>query len=245
MSFAELLVVEDDPAIRRGLIDTLETAGYSVRSANDGPAGLAAALAAPCDLVLLDVMLPGADGFSVLQSLRRERPNLPVILLTARGAESDRVRGLRGGADDYVVKPFGAAELLARVEAVLRRVAKQPKPKDSLTIAGRMVDFDRREIHFGPGDVQPMTERESALLAYLARHPDRAVPREELLREVWQLDPRGLVTRTVDMAVARLREQLRDDPTSPRIVLTVRSRGYMLGSQDGAEDGAPTGPAES
>mgnify|MGYP000039708065 CR=1 FL=1 len=233
MTFAQLLVVEDDAAVRRGLVDTLESAGYAVRTAADGPAGLAAALAGPCDLVLLDVMLPGADGFSVLQSLRRDRPLLPVILLTARGAESDRVRGLRGGADDYVVKPFGAAELLARVETVLRRVARQPRKAAVLSIAGRTVDFDRREVRFEDGAVQSLTEREAALLQFLHQHPGRAITREELLREVWQLDPRGLVTRTVDMAVARVREQLRDDPTAPRIVLTVRSRGYMLGPFDG------------
>ncbi len=230
MSFPRLLVVEDDAAVRRALVDTLTAAGYSVEACADGPAGLEAARSGSFALVLLDVGLPGMDGFGVLERVRRTHTHLPVIVLTARGAESDRVRGLKGGADDYVVKPFGAAELLARVEAVLRRVAAQPPPVALLEIAGRRIDFERREVRFADGGTESLSEREAALLAYLAENPDRAVPRDELLQKVWGLDPRGLVTRTVDMAVARLREALRDDPNQPEVVRTIRARGYMLAS---------------
>jgi len=168
-------VVEDDPGIRRGLVDSLEFAGFRVHACADGPSARRTLALTELDLVLLDVVLPGLDGIDFLPELRAARPVLPVILVTARGAEEDRVRGLRNGADDYVVKPFSSSELLAR-------------------------------------------------------HLSRAVEREELLRSVWGLDPRGLDTRTVDMAVVRLREKL--GPSGADIVRTVRGKGYVLG--DGA-----------
>jgi DNA-binding response OmpR family regulator len=165
----------------------------------------------------------------VLARLKREQPLMPVILLTAKGAEDDRVRGLRGGADDYVVKPFSTAELLARVEAVLRRSVTRPKSVSELEIEGRTIDFERREARLPDGQTVQLTERESDLLQHLANNPERAISREELLRCVWGIDPRGVHTRTVDMAVARLRERLGDDKQAPRIVRTVRQKGYALG----------------
>ncbi|MFG0284107.1 MAG: response regulator transcription factor [Phycisphaerales bacterium JB039] len=235
MPLARILVVEDDVAIRRGVVDVLGFGGYDVVEAGDGEAGLRAAEAAEIDLALLDILMPKMDGMALLQALRAERPALPVIFLTARGEEEDRVRGLRLGADDYVVKPFGAKELLARVEAVLRRSAERPQSVRMLEIAGRMVDFERRELEFD-GVRATLSEREADLLAYLARNPGRAISREELLSRVWQVDPRGVHTRTVDMAVARLREQLRDDPAAPKVVLTVRGKGYMLAHEQGAPE---------
>jgi two-component system alkaline phosphatase synthesis response regulator PhoP len=224
-----VLVVEDDAAIRRGLVDALRFAGYDVREAADGKAGLDLALGADLDLVLLDVILPKLDGFAVLDRLRAARPTLPVILVTARGAEPDRVHGLRGGADDYVVKPFSATELLARVEAVLRRSAARPLDVERVEVAGRTIDFARREVRAaGGGEPRAMSERESDVLRYLARNPGRAVSREELLQNVWGLDPAGVETRTVDMHVARLREKLGDDPVTPSVIATVRGKGYML-----------------
>lgn len=227
---AKILVVEDDRAIRRGLVDALRFAGCEAFESADGPAGLAAATAMDLDLVLLDILLPGMDGFSVLKELRRAKPDLPVICLTARGTEEDRVRGLEGGADDYVVKPFSARELLARVEAVLRRSPGRAAPRGEIGIAGRIIDFDRREVRFADGARTEISEHEAEVLRYLAMHRERAVSRDELLQKVWGIDPRGVTTRTVDMHVARLRKRLRDDGEPAVVILTVRSKGYMLGS---------------
>ena len=229
-------MIEDDAAIRRGVVDSLHFAGYQALEAADGEAGLELALASSLDLVLLDVLMPGANGFETLAALRRERPSLPVIMLTARGSEEDRVRGLRGGADDYVVKPFSTTELLARVEAVLRRSAERPQALSRLKIAGRTIDFERREALLADGTTVQLTEKEAELLAYLAAHPERAITREELLRRVWHLDPRGVRTRTVDMHVARLRERLCEDAAEPQVICTVRAKGYMLGPAEAEPD---------
>jgi len=223
---ATVLVVEDDRAIRRGLVDALKFGGYAVHEAEEGRAGLQMALALPIDLALLDVVLPGVDGFEILGALRRTKPTLPVILVTARGAESDRVRGLHDGADDYVVKPFSARELLARVEAVLRRSATRATPAQSLTLPGGRVDFARREVRLADGGVRQLSEKEQQLLAYLAAARAQVVTREELLERVWGLDPRGLQTRTIDMHMARLREKLAG--CGSEVVVTVRGRGYLL-----------------
>lgn len=221
-----VLVVEDDPAIRRGIVAALAFAGYEVLEAADGPRGLALAEAAEVDLVLLDVVLPGTDGLEILRRVRESRPTRPVILLTARAAEDDRVGGLAAGADDYVVKPFSVRELLARVEAVLRRSPERPRPVELIECHGLVVDLARREIRHADGDRVELSEKEAELAAYLAAHAGRAISREELLRRVWRLDPRGVTTRTIDMHVMRLREKLRDDTTAPRRVLTVRGQGY-------------------
>jgi DNA-binding response OmpR family regulator len=225
---AKVLVVEDDAAIRRGLVDALTFGGFDVCSCGDGKEGLSAGLAAAVDLALLDVVLPGLDGFEVLSALRRAKPALPVIMVTARGAESDRVRGLKDGADDYVVKPFSARELLARVEAVLRRSAARPAESGELAWPGGRVDFARREIARQDGATEQLSDKELSILRYLCGARDRVVTRDELLERVWGLDPRGLETRTVDMHVARLREKLGGGET---VVATVRGRGYMLATQ--------------
>jgi DNA-binding response OmpR family regulator len=221
-----VLVVEDDPAIRRGVVAALAFAGYDVLEAADGPRGLALAETAEVDLVLLDVVLPGTDGLEILRRVRESRPTRPVILLTARAAEDDRVGGLAAGADDYVVKPFSVRELLARVEAVLRRSPERPRPVEVIECDGLVVDLARREIRHADGDRVELSEKEAELAAYLAAHAGRAISREELLRRVWRLDPRGVTTRTIDMHVMRLREKLRDDTAAPRRVLTVRGQGY-------------------
>lgn len=228
MPLANLLVVEDDAAIRRGLVDALKFGGYSVAEAADGRAGLDAALAGTFDLILLDILMPKMDGLEVLAELRRAKPSLPVIFLTARGQEQDRVKGLKLGADDYVVKPFSVGELTARVEAVLRRSPERPCAVPTLRIAGRVIDFARREASLPGGNTIELSPREAEVLAFLAANRGRAVSREELLSRVWGVDPRGVSTRTVDMAVARLREQLGDDPDEPRVIATVRAKGYML-----------------
>lgn len=232
MSKGLILVVEDDEAIRRGVADALRFHGYTVHEARDGCEGLDMALSIDADLVLLDIMMPEMDGLEVLGELRKARPGAPVIFLTARGESADRVAGLRLGADDYVVKPFGVDELVARVEAVLRRSAERPAGAPALRIAGVTVDFDRREAVLGDGSRCALSQREAEVLQFLAASRGRAVSREELLGKIWGLDPRGVHTRTVDMAVARLREHLGDDAREPRMILTVRGKGYML-----ADDG--------
>jgi DNA-binding response OmpR family regulator len=230
-SAPSILVVEDDAAIRRGIVDALTYSKYEVVECGDGEAGLERALGGGFDLLLLDVMLPGIDGFEVLRALRRERSPLPVILITARGAEDDRVEGLRGGADDYVVKPFSARELLARVEAVLRRAPQRPAAIRGVVSDGIRVDLERREARLADETAVPLSEKEAELITYLAVHPDRAISRDELLQRVWGLDPRGVTTRTIDMHIARLREKLGDDPNAPSFVTTVRGKGYMLSRQ--------------
>lgn len=234
-----ILVVEDDAAVRRGLVDALEFSGFRTLSCADGIEAAKTIVFAAFDLVLLDVMLPGRDGFSLLEDLRREKPTTPVILVTARGSEEDRVRGLRRGADDYVVKPFSARELVARVEAVLRRSAERPQSVALLRAGGLEVDLERREVREAGTETRALTEREAEILIFLAERRDRAVAREEILRGIWHLEPRGLHTRTVDMHVARLREKITPaGGESP--IATVRGKGYML-----AEHVVSVGPAGS
>jgi DNA-binding response OmpR family regulator len=177
-----ICVVEDDPGIRRGLVDSLTFAGFRVLACGDGASARSTLELSEVDLVLLDVVLPGLDGLAYLPELRAARPTLPVILVTARGAEEDRVRGLRTGADDYVVKPFSSTELLARVDAVLRRSAERPAGVRELRFAGGRVRLERREVALDGEAARLLTERETGLLAHLARHPARAIEREELPR---------------------------------------------------------------
>jgi DNA-binding response OmpR family regulator len=219
-----ILSIEDDSAIRRGVVDALTFAGYEVIEAGDGDLGCQMALGREYDLLLLDLVLPGKMGLEILEKVRNAKPTVPVIILSARGEEDDRVSGLKLGADDYVVKPFSVNELLARVDAVLRRSPARPSDVATLSLADGEVDFDRCEVRFSDGQRVEISERERELLRYLARHAGRAVDRDELLANVWQIDARGVSTRTIDMHVARLREKLRDDA----ILVTVRGKGYML-----------------
>jgi len=230
-----VLVVEDDAAIRRGLVDALQFAGFLVIACGDGQQGLETALTAQLDLAILDVMLPKRDGFSILAEVRRARPALPVILVTARGAEQDRVHGLQIGADDYVVKPFSSKELLARVTAVLRRSAERPSDVGRIAVAGRAIDFDRREVERPDRSRVQLSEKEAELLRYLVQNRGRAISRTELLERVWGLPPGGdPATRAIDMHIVNLRDKLADAPDRPSVVLTVRGKGYML-----AAEGAP------
>lgn len=231
MSLPHIVVVEDEPAIRRGVVDALRVIGYPVSEAPDGESGLDAALRRDVGLVLLDLLLPKRDGLDVLAELRKTRPNLPVIILTARGSEEDRIRGLKMGADDYVVKPFSARELLARVEAVLRRSPSRPVSITGARLGKAKLDLQRREVHWPGGVRGELSETEAAILSYLLAHRDRTVTRDDLLVSVWGIPPHGLETRAIDMHIARLRAKLRDPsgkPT-PEAVVTVRARGYMAG----------------
>lgn len=228
MPARSVLVVEDDAAIRRGLVDTLAAGGYRALEAADGEAGLKLALEAEPAAILIDVMLPGMDGFELLEKLRRSRPALPVLMVTARGAEEDRVHGLKAGADDYIVKPFSALELLARVEAVLRRSAERAVTNGTLEAGETRIDLESREVRLPDGETREISLKEAELLQYLASRRGHAISRDELLQHVWGLDPKGVMTRTIDMHVARLRKTLGDDPNDARIIRTVRGKGYML-----------------
>lgn len=228
MNRPRVLVVEDDSAIRRGLADALEFSGFEVLQAASGTDGMKQALRATYDLLLLDLILPGQSGFEILEAVHQARPTLPVIILTARGEEADRVKGLRLGADDYVVKPFSVRELLARVEAVLRRSPERPNHVNKIPLPDGLADLARCEVRFNDGGRSELSDREVELLRYLASHAGRAISRDEILQRVWRLDPRRLETRTIDMHIAHLREKLRDTPDHPRVVVTVRGRGYMF-----------------
>ena len=223
-----ILVVEDDPAIRRGVRDALAFAGYTVLECERGDRALAIALDSRPSLVLLDVLLPEMDGFAVLRELHKACPQLPVIMLTARGGEEDRVRGLRMGADDYVVKPFSATELLARVEAVLRRSAERPTDLRVLQLEDRTVHFERLEIVLRDGGRHGLSTLEADILRYLAVNGGRPIHRKELLQRIWGGGSREMETRTVDMHVRRLRQKIESDPSDPKHIVTVRGRGYMF-----------------
>jgi len=225
-------VVEDERGLREGLTDLLTGDGHEVSAAADGPEGLALGLAGSFDLVLLDLMLPRLDGIEVCRRLRAARPGMPILMLTARGGEDDVVRGLGQGADDYVTKPFGARELLARVRALARR-APPPAP-ETLEVDGLSLDLGLLVARRDGAEV-PLTAREAGILRLLHRHRGRSVTRAELLEQVW--GARGdLRTRAVDMAIAVLRKKVERDPASPRIVVSVKGLGYAWGMQEGGAD---------
>ncbi|MFQ5411861.1 MAG: response regulator transcription factor [Phycisphaerae bacterium] len=231
MNLARIVIIEDEDAIRQGVAAALRAAGYDPIETADGESGLDAARRPGVDLVLLDLMLPKMDGMDVLQSLRKTHASLPVIILSARGAEEERVAGLEKGADDYVVKPFSARELVARVEAVLRRSPERPAEVANLTIGSATVDLERREMIGSDGTTEIMSETECAILCHLAANPGRAISRDELLTRLWGLSGAANETRTVDMHVARLRAKLSSvsQTDTQDSIVTVRGKGYMLG----------------
>jgi DNA-binding response OmpR family regulator len=214
--------------VRRGVVDALTYAGYEVLAASDGREGKEAALTARYDLLLLDLILPHFTGFEILEALQGNRAGQAVIILSAKGEENDRIKGLKMGADDYVMKPFSARELLARVDAVLRRTTERQALGQKHEVAGRVIDLTGAEIVYD-GKRQELSEREVGVLRYLIANPDRPIPRDELLRHVWGIDPNRIETRTVDMHIAHIRKKLGD--TSQDILETVRGRGYRLASK--------------
>jgi len=225
---ASVLVVEDDPAMRKGLLDVLVFNGYEASGAGDGREGLRRALAENHDLLLLDVMLPGVDGFSICREVRRGKPGQGILMLTAKGAEDDVVAGFQAGADDYVTKPFSLRELLVRVEAVLRRMGKVPL-EDPLVHRG--VRFDGRSLTASCGGRETaLTRKEMDVVVYLHRHLGRVVSRRELLREVWHYPNTDVETRTVEIHILKLRKKIAAVAGDEPFITTVRGEGYRLES---------------
>ena len=224
MSENTILVVEDDPAVRCGIVDVLEHSGYETIEAPDGHIGMDLAMKSNYRLLLLDLVMPGPSGFDILEALKKKRPGQAVIILSARGEESDRVRGLVNGADDYVVKPFSMKELLARVDAVLRRTCERSAPADSRELPSGVVDFCESKITYKDGESVKFSDKEVELLQYLFDTQGRIVSREEILRNLWGLDANKTETRTIDMHIMHLRAKLRDKEQS--ILTTVRGKGY-------------------
>ena len=225
-----ILVVEDNRDLAFGLRNNLEIEGYEVETAANGRAGLAAFARANPDLLILDLMMPEMDGFRVLRSLRQEGHTTPILVLTARGEEADKVRGLRLGADDYVTKPFGLLELLARVEALLRRAQAGRAPANDLMGVQRFgvieVDPAARTVHRASQSVE-LAPKEFDLLLALLRARGAVVPRLRLMKEVWGYSA-AVVSRTVDTHIAELRRKLEEDPAAPRHIITVRKTGYRI-----------------
>jgi DNA-binding response OmpR family regulator len=221
-----VLTVEDEPEMQVILRDNLEYEGYEVISATTGEIGLQMAVARTPDLVLLDVMLPRMSGFEVCRRLRAERLTMPIIMLTARNAEVDRVAGLEIGADDYLGKPFGVRELVARVRVQLRRAHQPDRQPIEVRLGDVVVDLRLRRAHIGRRPLD-LSSREFELLEYLIDHADKVVTREELLSAVWGYGEAPL-TRTVDNFVAKLRKKVEPDPRDPRHILTVHGSGYRF-----------------
>jgi DNA-binding response OmpR family regulator len=223
---AKILIVDDEPEIVRGLTDNLRFEGYQTATATNGLEALDAAAREAPDLILLDIMLPAMSGWDVCRTLRARGIDVPVIMLTARGAEADRVRGLEGGADDYIAKPFSLRELLARVRAVLRRPG--PRQKAEEYAFGDVRVRPRGRQVFRAGREVALTRKEFDLLVYLLAHPGEVVTRERLLDEVWGYE-RFPTTRTVDTHVLRLRRKFEADPDRPAFIQTVHGQGYRFG----------------
>jgi DNA-binding response OmpR family regulator len=225
MASERILLIEDDPSIVAGLELNLALEGYEVVTAPDGEQGLRLALEGHPDVILLDIMLPKMNGLEVLRRLRKVDPDLPVLVLTAREQEADKVLGLQLGADDYISKPFSLSELRARLNASLRRRRLRAEGQSVPAFGDVEVDLDRHEVR-RRGKKVPMTAREFALLAYFIRNAQRVLSRETLLQAVWHTD--YLTHRTIDNFIGRLRAKLEPEPDRPRFFLTVRGVGYRF-----------------
>jgi len=221
-----ILIVEDDKTIGEGLLAALEHERFEVRHVETAEAGLAAIQEVTPDLVICDIMLPGMDGLQMMRKLKQEYQHLPVIMLTARSDEIDRVMGLEMGADDYVTKPFSVREVIARVKARLRERSAEPRTPDTFAFGNVKVDLRRRVLWKG-GEEKHLTTHEAGTLAYLITHRGRDVSRDELLEQVWGYTA-ALTTRTVDNQILKLRKKIEDTPSQPRHILTVHGTGYRF-----------------
>jgi DNA-binding response OmpR family regulator len=223
---AKILIVEDEPNMVAGLRDNFEYEGHQVITAGDGVAGLERAIAESPDLVILDVMMPRMSGLDVCKQLKSKRPSIPIIMLTARGQEVDKVVGLELGADDYVTKPFSIRELLARVKAVLRRARTVPKTDDKYAFGEVEVNLRSCQVS-RKGHTLDFSSKEFELLKYFLIHPGETLSRDRLLEDVWGYD-RFPTTRTVDAHIVRLRQKVEPKPEEPRFILTVHGTGYKF-----------------
>ena len=223
---AHILVVEDDTALLRGLLDVLVYNGYAVKGVEDGGRGLDAGLKGAFDLILLDVMLPTIDGFSICKEVRKKKPGQGIIIITAKGSEDDVVSGFNAGADDYISKPFSLREVMVRVEAVLRRTGKNP---GDVEIRFRDIFFDGKNlIAEYQNQTLELTRKEMDIIAYLHRHRDRIVSKKELLTEVWHYADADIETRTVDIHMLKLRKKIAGLIGDTPFVNTIRGEGYRL-----------------
>jgi two-component system, OmpR family, alkaline phosphatase synthesis response regulator PhoP len=226
-----VLLIEDEDALRLFVGDSLRKEGYTVEYASDGDEGFVKATTIPVDLIILDIMLPGRNGFEVCKALRAAGIGVPILMLTARSQTEDTVSGLRIGADDYVTKPFNMVELMARVAALLRRALTNPKPQSNVYQFGSLrVDFRGTEVT-RDGKAVNLSAREFQLLRFMIENRGTTLTREVLLKEVWGYGGE-MYTRTVDVRIASLRQQLEDDPRQPRFIMTVQGVGYKFRAEE-------------
>lgn len=224
-----ILVIEDDISILRGLKDNLEYEGYMVIAEVNGKTGLDLALGKKIDLLLLDLMLPGMNGYEICRKVKKEKPSLPVIMLTARGTEMDKVSGLDTGADDYVTKPFSLPELLARIRAALRRSDYHPDTPDEYSFGKIKLDFKKMQAFREEREVK-LSTKEFEIMKYFVAHEGEAVHRHDLLNAVWGYEAMP-TTRTVDNFILDLRKKIEDDHSNPRYIISVRDVGYRFNSR--------------
>lgn len=224
---SKILIVEDEINMLRGLKDNLEFEGYETDTAEDGKNGLEKIMNNSYDLVLLDVMLPYISGFDICKKVRSENIDTPIILLTAKGEEIDKILGLELGADDYITKPFSVRELLARIKAILRRSTKNTSNEGGFVQIGRLeVDFQSYEAK-RDDEIIKLSHKEFEILNYLHTHQQKVIPRDALMSEVWDID-QGITTRTVDNFILRLRQKIEFNPNNPKIIITVHGVGYKM-----------------
>ena len=223
---AHILVVEDDPALLNGLLDVLVFNGYDVKGVADGEQGLKTGMQDHYDLIILDVMLPGVDGFTICKNVRKKKPNQGIIMITAKGSEDDIVTGFKAGADDYIPKPFSLREVMVRIEAVLRRTGKSSVDQ---AFHFRSINFDGLNLRAEHKDqTVELTRREMDIVAYLFRYQDRIVSKKELLTEVWHYADPSVETRTVDIHILKLRKKLSILVGDIPFITTIRGEGYRL-----------------
>jgi len=221
-----ILIIEDDLNILLGLEENLILEGYHILSSVNGSDGLKMALENDFDLLLLDIMLPGINGFEICRKIKKEKPELPVIMLTARGAEMDKVAGLDIGADDYITKPFSLPELFARIRAAFRRIKKDPGPLENFSFDEVTIDFKNFQA-FCKGQEVNLTNKEFDIMEYFILHEGKAVHRHDLLNKVWGLEAMP-TTRTVDNFILDLRKKLEENPSEPKHIISVRGVGYKF-----------------
>lgn len=221
-----ILVIEDDISILRGLKDTLTFEGYKVLTSSNGNDGLNIAIENQIDMLLLDIMLPGMNGYEICRKLKNEKPDLPIIMITARGTEIDKITGLDFGADDYVTKPFSIPELLARVRAVFRRTQENNQDLEKYAFGGVTINFIKFQAFVNNEEVK-LSSREFAIMKYLIEHEGDVIHRYELLDKVWGYDVTP-TTRTVDNYILDLRKKLEEHPSSPKHIISIRGVGYKF-----------------